>query len=479
MKTHLLLFILLLNAFGADAQPSQNSRAELPLQNDFTQYEVWPQSDSTVFVLTHENYVRRNTEPFILFKFGPDLSLLWQKPLQLPRGCKFLQATSDNKTLFLVFEGSRNDEYLLLRANMLNGTQIQTTHLLPENTTFNLTGIEVLQGKVFLSGLENERVTVLHLDPSRGLLLKLPAIYDQSTALAGFTADTVANRMEFILSESNGLISRLQVKRLAPDGSLFSTNFLQSTDRNYLTGILTPGDSSQKFIAGTYSLRDMRYPQGFYTGSFLASNSNQLQYHDFTTFTHFFDHLRPGRQEKLRRKVARFRTLNRTYFLRQRFLMHNMYPYKDGFILAGEQYYPQFEGEGAGNRVFSGYGFSQVVAAAFNKRGELLWENSFPLKNVQQFELKQSTAASVAGSKFIICYPDENLIRYKIISGSESSPNELVLRITPVLLEEKVLNTDLAGVAPWYLNHFLAFGEQKIRNSEGTRSVFFLNKISF
>jgi hypothetical protein len=223
----------------------------------------------------------------------------------------------------------------------------------------------------------------------------------------------------------------------------------------------------------------MRYPQGFFTAPFIPNDEQKLKFYDFTSFSHFFDHLRPGRQEKLRRKLVRFQHTRKTYFLRQRFLMHEMYPFKDGYILAGELYYPQFEGENAGNRVFSGYGFSQVIVAAFNEHGNLLWENSFPLKNVEQFELHQVTAAGVDGSRLIICYKDEELIRYKIISGNENSSNELILNIAPIIPNEKIESSNLTGIKAWHHNQFLAFGEQKISSNAGTRSVFFLNKITF
>ncbi|MFC5271529.1 hypothetical protein [Adhaeribacter terreus] len=474
-----LLYFLLFPVFCAWAQPSQNSRAELPFRNDLTQYEVWPQPDSTVFVFTHEDYFRRNSEPFYLFKFNHDLTLLWQKPLQLPRGCKFLEATSEGKTLFLYFDGDKKDEFVLLRVHTPTGEQTQTNHQLPEHMTFTLTGLQALQGNLFLTGLQNDRLTVLHLNPDREELLKLPAIYDQSSALAAFNADTVAGRMEFILTESNGLKARLQTKRLAPDGRLFSTNFLQSPEHNYLSGRLTPGDSTRKLLAGTYSLRDLRYPQGFFTGPFLTTGNQNLKYYDFTTFPHFFDYLRPGRQERVRRKLDRFRSTRKTYVLRQRFLMHEMYPYLDGFILAGELYYPQYEGEGSTNRVFSGYAFSQTVAAAFDAQGNLQWENSFPLENIQQLELKQITAAGVFQNKIAFCYLDEEVIRYKVISGNENSSNELQTTAKLILPNEKLINTDLQGVKHWQQQHFLVFGEQKIRGSDGVRTVFFVNKLSF
>ena len=130
-----------------------------------------PRPRSTVFVFTYETYNRRDADPFHLFKFNQNLSLLWQKPLQLPRGCKLLATTAQNKILYLLFEGAKRDEFQLIRINTQTSEQFQTTHLLPEDMTFTLTALEALQGKLFLTGLQNDRLTVLHLDPERGSAL--------------------------------------------------------------------------------------------------------------------------------------------------------------------------------------------------------------------------------------------------------------------------------------------------------------------
>ena len=475
---HLLCFLLCL-PFLVSGQPTQRARAEIGLSSDFHNLFVYPQPDSTVLVLKLERQFRRNAEPFAILKFNHDLNLAWQEPIELARGSQVLSGTTQQKICYLLFEGIKRDEYFLVRIDSRTGEQAITRHLLPENMSFRINNLQVLDGYLFLNGLEDGRLVVLHLDPDAQDMLKIPAIYDQSTALTEFLVDTTGQRVEFILAESNGLKGRLQIKRLAPDGRLFSLNFLQHHDFNYLSGRLSPGDSTTKLIAGIYSLRDLRYAQGFFAGPFLSNGTEQLKYYDFTTFSHYFDYLRPGRQEKLRRKVARFKVTRKFFQLRQRMLGHRLYPFGNGYLLVGEMYFPKYENEGAHKGTFDGYQFTEAVIAAIDKQGNLLWENSLPIQNRSSFELLETVTVGVSGNRTILCYPEDEKIWYKEITGSETTPNDKYITIVPALPSEKASSTYPDKIENWYRNNLLTYGVQNVRGPNGFRTVFYLTKIAF
>lgn len=460
-------------------QPTQSARAEIPVNADFREFYVWPLPDSTVAVLKVEKTFRRNADPFVLYRFDQHLQERWRRPLELARGTQFLTGTTQQNSCYLLFDGLKRDEYFLVRIDTRTGLQALSRHLLPEGMSFKVTSMQALDGYLFLTGLQNNRLAVLHLNPEATDMQKIPAIYDQSTALAEFQADTLAGRAEFILAESNGLKGRLQVKRLAPDGHLVSLSFLQHHDYNYLAGRLSPGDSLQKIIAGTYSFRDLRYAQGFFAGPFLPTGNQSLKYHNFTSFSHYFDYLRPGRQEKLRRKVARFQVTSKFLQLRQRLLLHRIYPLAQGYALVGEMYAPQYQNEGAGRGTFEGYEFTQTVVAAVDRQGNLLWENSLPMQRLRKFELQEMVTVGVAGNRVILCYPEDEKIWYKVITGNETSPNDKYLAIGSGIPSDKISSTYPEGIKAWYHNHFIAFGEQTIRGANGFRTVFYLNKLTF
>src|SRR5213592_545072 len=87
-----LIFCTFFGEFTASAQLAQTARAELPVLSNFSNFEVWPQPDSTVLVLNMEPYYRRNLKPFTFFRFDNNLNLQWQTQLEVPKGSQFLKA---------------------------------------------------------------------------------------------------------------------------------------------------------------------------------------------------------------------------------------------------------------------------------------------------------------------------------------------------------------------------------------------------
>jgi len=475
----LLLFFLGTLLFRAAGQPAQTARAEILLNNDFHNFRVWPQPDGTLVLLKIEKTFWRNSDPFTLITFNSNLEMVAQNPVPMPKNSRYLEGTVLQKTAYLLFEGQRRNEYRLARINTSTNFQTVTNHFLPENQGFRIGSLQALDGNLFISGFQNGHTVVFFIDPAQTEMLKIPAIYDQSSALSEFQADTISQRAEFILSESNGSKGRLQVKRLAPDGRLFSLSFLQDPQYNYLAGRLSPGDSSTKLLAGTYSYRDLRYAQGFFAGNYIPGNNEPLQYHDFTTFSHYFDYLRPARQEKLKRKVARLKATDKLYQFRQRLLLHRLYPMASGFLLVGELYFPHYQNEGTGRGAFDGYQFTQVLTAAVDKQGNLLWENSFPLQDIRTFTLQEMVTVGVWGEKVILGYPEAEKLWYKEFGTAETTPNDSFISIIPPLPSDKVYTTYPEGLAYWYNQHFITYGVQHVRGLKGSRTVFYLNKVSF
>src|SRR5690606_38374989 len=104
----------------------------------------------------------------------------------------------------------------------------------------------------------------LHLNIRSGEVELLPSIYGEQSTFSDLLADTERQRVDAVLSESNGRISRLQVKSFHANGSLLNSQFiLQQENRRLLHAEITPGDSSRRMLFGTYGTRDVQYNQGF------------------------------------------------------------------------------------------------------------------------------------------------------------------------------------------------------------------------
>ena len=480
MKSFLTFFLFFtVQAFPDLAQPTQPHRIEIPVRSNMAEGAIFPLPDSSVLTLIYDPQLKRTaTEQFTLYKFDHALELSWQKNLEIPKGSHFFKGLIEKNTAYLLFDTPKRSEFVLVRVNLPAQRYVVSKHVLPAGITILPEDLKVLQNVLFVSGKQNEQLLFLRLDPSEKEFTILPVILSHSAALSDFFTDSVSNTVELLLAENNFKVSRLQLKRFSRAGELLSTNFLLSRrDYNFLAGQLT-ADSSHKMIAGTYGQRDLRYAQGFFT-TFLQNNPRQpANYYDFTTFSHYFDYLNPKRKNRLREKVDRFRETHKTYYLRRRMLLHALQPYLDGYLLVGEMYYPHYQHEG-NSHFFDGYEFLQTIVCAFDKDGNLRWENSFPIRNQRFYDLQETVTVGVFGNRVMLTYLDEGTIRYKDFYGSETTPNDKQVDILPAEAGAKITNTSSESIIHWYKANFLLSGIHSVRGSAGSRQDFYLNKIAF
>jgi hypothetical protein len=196
--------------------------------------------------------------------------------------------------------------------------------------------------------------------------------------------------------------------------------------------------------------------------------------------------------------------------LRYRTLIHDLIPFQDGYVMVAEVYYPQYRQNAfgafggpylsyspyryggynnanwyGGSRQADGYHITHALVCGFDKRGNLLWDNTFVLKDVYSNNLTENVRLRPLpdGQRVAIAYLDEEKFNYKIIDHTAPSPNDLHVDLQTTALptvKEKATSTSQEGLVAWYGSRFLAFGYQNIRTEKApNREVFFLNVIGF
>jgi hypothetical protein len=161
-------------------------------------------------------------------------------------------------------------------------------------------------------------------------------------------------------------------------------------------------------------------------------------------------------------------------------------------VLVAEIYYPRYRNDSYGfawigsqyRRQFDGYHSTHAIVCGFDRRGNLLWDNTFVLKNVESYELAETVRLRPLpdGQRLVMTYLNEETIRYKIIDRAVASPNDLEVPLQPARADakEKLSSTDQSGLLAWYGSRFLAYGYQHVRSQHGPdRDVFFINVVSF
>ena len=123
---------------------------------------------------------------------------------------------------------------------------------------------------------------------------------------------------------------------------------------------------------------------------------------------------------------------------------------------------------------------------AFNKKGKVLWDNSFEINDVTSFSLDQYVNASIEEKRVILLYLYENVIRSKLINEDEILEGKTFDDIKMKFEDDVAKNNDyeIGGLSLWYDKFFYAYGVQRIKNLKDreaklSRKVFYINKITY
>ncbi|SHI62299.1 hypothetical protein SAMN02745146_1208 [Hymenobacter daecheongensis DSM 21074] len=512
---HVLLAFLLLSAVGwppdALAQrrhqpkplppanaPTQSARLELSLEayTSDVQVQVLPDDSSAVLLVEQESLVSRHSK-YNFHKLDHALQTSWTKPLEVPKDFEFTKICAEEAMVYALFQrGSQSHKLWVAALNSRTG-EISTTTF-DTKVSDEVYELKALGGNLFVTVQVEQHVTVLLLNLRTGQHQFLPSVYEPVPAQLTFLADSVSKRAKFVVSQTNGVKSRLQVKQLSAQGKLLRTEYVQAaSDRGLLTAQISPGDSTERLLTGTYTLRDPRYSQGLFATDLAAGVTptgarESLRFYDFFNFKHFFDFMHPAREARFRQRGARRRATAGQFRLHYRLLMHDLLPFQNGYVLVAEVYYPHYRYDSYGYsymmspvRSFDGYRTTQAIICGFDRHGNLLWDNNFVLKDVQHTDLLETVRLRPLpdGKRLALAYLDDDQIRYKIIDRTAPSPNDLSVPIQTApatTAKEQGTSTRNAGMLAWYGNRFLAYGYQHVRVDGGRdRDVFFLNTVAF
>ncbi|WP_045687589.1 hypothetical protein [Hymenobacter sp. AT01-02] len=493
-----------------DPAPTQPARLELDLDAYESDVHVVPMpEDSSVVLLVEKEQRTSSRSEFSFQKYDYRLHASRHQVLEVPREYEFSQICAEGTDVYTLFRSQSTPGKLWIAAFDTRTGELGTGEF-DTKLVRSVHDLKALGGNLFVTVSLDRHLTILLLDLHTAQFRFLPSVYEPMPATLSFLADSVTKRAEFVLSESNGFKSRLQVKQLSDQGQLLRSEFVQAeSERGLIAAQLSPGDSAARLLAGTYTLRDARYSQGLFAADLTAGTTatgqrRSLRFYDFLNLKHFFDFMKPSKVARMRERNARLKAESRQKRLHYRVLMHDMRPFEGGYVLVAEMYFPRYlygntyspfaympgyypgynprynSYSARGNET---YRTTQALVCSFDRHGNLLWDNSFLMEDVETTTLQEVVRMQpLPRGRVALCYLDEEKLRYKIIDRALPSPNDqyVLLATNTSGLKEKSVNVQQTGLQAWYGSRFVAYGYQDVRPEHGEhRNVFFLNAINF
>lgn len=502
-------------------------RLEIPVPTNADNFFTIPVRDDGVLLLT-----KMGRSGYSLVRFDTNLERQWQVDGTISDNLDYVNYSYDGKDVYLLFSKFKSNRYQVIKVYVGPG-------FTEKFDIYSLDKLEISEFKasrdaVYIAGVVREQPVLLYTNLQTRQSKLLPSAMKGSAEIQSIEIDSINHRVNVTYSVRKGKNYHLVVKSFDDNGRQDSQVILEPEEEfALLNGKLSPLSDTTQLMIGTYGYRSMQsatkgpVSQGIYMSQITPEEVLPTRYYSFTDFKNFFSFMSPRDQERKERQIQRKKEKGDDLKLNYQLLVHDLIPQGDQFILVAEAFQPTFRSQnnypyggmgspfgfggggfgssmyspygwgwglwsmnswysgsrgffGNNQQVFDGWQYTHAVVAGFDKKGNLLWDNSFEIDNVKTMKLKEKVRTSMRDGLVTLFYSNNGTIRSKAVKGNLVVEGAQDKSIPTQKDGDKIRRNTNDDLEYWYDNYFLAWGYQRIQNeADGRRNVFYLNKIAF
>lgn len=504
----LLYFFLVLAALATTAQKrkvqdtslfiTQPYRVEFQMDEWGQQYHVVPGQEAGLLVLVSTEERLDAGFKWVMHGLDTALNQRWSRLYSVPLESFFNGYDFFGGKYFLLFNtpNFRQEEMIILEIDAYTGALVE--HRLKNVFPLQLTQFEVLDNNMLLGGYTNFRPVLMRYQLGTNRPMVVPGFYENFTDLTGLVIDDQEGLFTTVqLERMNNRRNTVRSKTFTANADLIQNNAVEPGEkRNLVDGSSTIFYGGFQYIAGTYSKKISQYSRGLYLAKFLNGSQQFIKYYDYHELDNFFGYMSPKREERVKKRIERKKEKGKRPQFSYRLLIHEIIQRGDEYILIAEAYYPRYSsysapgpgsfGPGQFNPSFLGYRYTHAIVVGFDRNGNILWDNSFAINDVDQYTLDPYVTVKVMDEGVVLMYLDKNTIRTKIIQGREIVEGKTFnpVKLTYQTDEVRSKDPDVEGLEPWFGQSLYAYGEQYIYNEGGEaglsfRRIFYINRVEF
>ena len=360
----------------------------------------------------------------------------------------------------------------------------------------NLNEFEVVGDMAIFGGYANYRPVVLLYNLQDDKKTVLPGFYNNRSQLLDIkTNDKDRNFSVLMTDRFRSKNQTITLKTFDDNGKLVQRNMLDpGEDKNLIYGQTASLVDGTQYLSGTYATRRSSYSKGVYVAKFQENERQYLNYYLYAELENFFSYMSAKRQNRVKERIKRRKIKGKKVRLNYRLLVHDVVKLGENYVLIGEAYYPKYVlstyyplnleyGRDRYGSGIEGYKYTHAVLIAFDKEGEIIWDNSFEINDILSLDLKQYVHVAGDGDRIVLLYLYEGEVRSKLIEGNEvvegKTYNPIRLQFEDDVIESEL--EDVGGLEEWYGNSFFAYGVQRIlkEGDSKRREIFYINKIVY
>lgn len=477
-----VVIILFATHFSYGQGPHLNS-FELPLEREALNYEVSAARNNGLFV--HRRLYGGKEDQLELIKLDTAFAKQWHGYLALDKRWMLMGKRTSAEHFFLLFRhiDPRKKDFFLFAIDSDNGNYIKYTihNFIP----FIPTDFQVTQLAAIIGGYYNQVPVVIHFQFSSNQAKVLPGLLNEKGELNQIYVDESGSFDVLIAAKNFFGQQTIFIKSYDPSGTLLSNVALKpELNKHLIFGRSINTNDDQRLVAGVYGGKNSAYSKGIFVGN-VQGGETELKYYDYADLHNFFKYMKAKREKRVKDRIERRKIKGKKVKFNYRFLVHQIVPYNDQYVLLGEAFYPTYTNldrfSYAGSyRVFDGYRYTHAVVIGFSPQGKLLWDNSFEINDVKTYTLEQFVKLETEADRIALIYLFENELRSKIIKGNDviegTTVHSLEKSAQPKNKYRQEISTKLDY---WYDDYFFASGVKEIPGpGMSKQKIFFINKVT-
>jgi hypothetical protein len=505
-----LVLVMTFAVFRISVAQTGVVRIEFPAEIGKTPYEIISLGESgLLFFNALDELLDEGNRSWYFAQYDTNLLKIWDAKVPVLDGAtyQFNYLAGDKVYLFFINTGKIKggaDNYQLSELELSSGIVNHFTGFLPGisevkgflvngDVAFIACNMDDEQAAVFcidfrgksiqsyLSDLPDENfVEDVRLDPYSGTLLLLTSNY----------LSRKQNQLRLLSLDMNGTVISDQ-----PIEAVLPSKFLNSAR-------IFPAGPAKRLIIGTYSNFASKIPgttdyygiesAGFFVTLFQDGAQQYMNYYNFMEL----QNLRPAISAKDYLKLSKKKTKEEPdYSANYELLLHPLEEVNGQYVGMAESYYPDFRtvsdisydywGRPVTHTytVFEGYRIFQSILLGFDLEGNLLWDNSMDLSNINTMELSERAGYLFDGKPAVLYFNDGVKITFRAYAENAEIEGFTYSELDTSEKGDKVVELGDNFMMNWYGNKFLCYGYHTIRNSQMVekekRTVFYINKIAF
>jgi len=513
MKNCLLnIFLPLLLLLSSQATNAQTGvmRLEFPAEIGKNPYKLVPLGEEGFLLIYAQNeMLSESNRSWHFAHYDTNLFQKWEADVPVLDGAPFeMSCLDDGRLYFLFFNNGKvkagMDNYQISELEISSGIINHFTGLLMHVS--DIKGFLVSQGKALLAcHLQNEKSALYYIQLPSLSVKEYLVDYPDQNFIEDLQADRYTGSVMLVISNYiSRKQNRLAVLNLDWNGELLNIYPLEVVlPSKYLnTAKVYPIGPSNYLVIGTYSNYASKIPgsneyyglesAGFFITRLEEGVQQYMNYYNLFELSNLRSTISARDYLKLSKKKNKD---EEEYSADYELLVHPVSKIKDQFVLMSEGFYPDFRtvsdisydywGRPITHTytVFEGYRIFKAILLGFDQEGELLWDNSMDMSNINTQVLSTRGGYLSDGKPVVLYYNDGNKISMKAYAGNALIEGFDYVELDTSETGDKVVELGDNFMEQWYGNYFLCYGYHTVNNSlkagNAKRTVFYINKIVF